>query len=154
MFGASCPFPARVAVQSREKAFRFSLAGVQLKFSGAADAAGGLTIPASGVGGDWIVKLPARDYGGVPENEFSMMTLARQIGLSVPAIDLVDLASIQNLPNGLDHLGDKAFVIKRFDRAAQGAVHIEDFAQVFDLYARVAEAIDGHLARLPIARGI
>lgn len=44
----------------REKALRFSLAGIQLKFSAIReDAAGkGLTIPASGVGGSWIVKLP------------------------------------------------------------------------------------------------
>jgi serine/threonine-protein kinase HipA len=118
-----------------ENALRFSLAGVQLKFSAAADAAGGLTIPASGVGGDWIVKFPSQEYRGVPENEFSMMTLARQIGITVPNIDLVDIAAIKNLPEGVDRLGDKAFVIERFDRTSDGAVHIEDFAQVFDVYA-------------------
>ncbi|MGK7761226.1 type II toxin-antitoxin system HipA family toxin, partial [Marinovum sp. B10] len=42
----------------RENALRFSLAGVQLKFSAVMEASGGLTIPASGVGGSWIVKLP------------------------------------------------------------------------------------------------
>ena len=39
-----------------ENALRFSLAGVQLKFSAVQVARGGLTIPASGVGGSWIVK--------------------------------------------------------------------------------------------------
>src|ERR1019366_4926443 len=38
---------------------RFSLAGVQLKFSAVMEAAGGLTIPAHGVGGSWILKLPS-----------------------------------------------------------------------------------------------
>ena len=38
---------------------RFSLAGVQLKFSAVEKASGGLTVPARGVGGDWIVKLPS-----------------------------------------------------------------------------------------------
>jgi len=55
---------------------RFSLAGVQIKFSAINEARGGLTIPAKGVGGSWIVKLPAREFAGVLENEFAMMTLA------------------------------------------------------------------------------
>ena len=42
--------------------YRFSLAGVQLKFSALAESTGGLTIPASGVGGDWIIKLPAQNF--------------------------------------------------------------------------------------------
>lgn len=124
------------AVQAvREDALRFSLAGVQLKFSAVNDASAGLIIPDSGVGGDWIVKLPSREFAHVPENEFSMMTLARMVGMDVPAIDLVDVSSIRNLPDGIERLGPKAFIIERFDRMEDsGAVHIEDFAQVFDVY--------------------
>jgi len=48
---------------------RFSLAGVQLKFSAVMEASGGLTIPAHGVGGSWIVKLPSTQFPSVPENE-------------------------------------------------------------------------------------
>ena len=122
--------------QYREHALRFSLAGVQLKFSAMEEASGGLTIPASGVGGSWIIKLPSREYGGVPENEFSMMRLADLIGMNVPAIDLVDIATIGNIPKGIDRIGDKAFVIKRFDRLDDGTnVHIEDFAQIYGVYA-------------------
>jgi len=121
---------------AHENALRFSLAGVQLKFSAVIDAAGGLTIPASGIGGGWIVKLPSREYRGVPENEFSMMTLARMVGINVPPIDLVDIGGIKNLPDGIDQLGDKAFIIERFDRREDGtSVHIEDFAQVYGVYA-------------------
>lgn len=121
--------------ERHENALRFSLAGVQLKFSAARDAAGGLTIPASGVGGSWIVKLPSPEYDAVPENEFSMMTLARLVGIDVPTIDLVDIQGIKNLPEGIDRWGSQAFIIERFDRLADGgAVHIEDFAQVFDVY--------------------
>ena len=47
---------------------RFSLAGVQLKFSAIERAGGGLTIPVQGIGGDWIAKLPSCQYEGVPEN--------------------------------------------------------------------------------------
>ncbi|MGQ7245763.1 type II toxin-antitoxin system HipA family toxin [Halomonas sp. V046] len=119
----------------RENALRFSLAGVQLKFSAVLAPTGGLTIPASGVGGSWIVKFPSREFDGVPENEFSMMTLARLTGIDVPPIDLVDIGSIKNLPEGIDEIGQSAFIIERFDRLADGsAVHIEDFAQVFDVY--------------------
>ena len=45
---------------------RFSLAGVQLKFSAVQHASGGLTIPASGQGGSWIVKLPSSRFENVP----------------------------------------------------------------------------------------
>lgn len=121
--------------KARDNALRFSLAGVQLKFSAVMEASGGLTIPATGVGGSWIVKLPSREYAGVPENEFSMMRLASLIGMNVPAIDLVDIDAIKNLPEGIDKLGSHAFVIERFDRLSDGSrVHIEDFAQVFGLY--------------------
>ncbi|WP_068305221.1 type II toxin-antitoxin system HipA family toxin [Pararhodobacter sp. CCB-MM2] len=120
----------------QENMLRFSLAGVQLKFSAITNASGGLTIPASGVGGGWIVKLPSYEYRGVPENEFSMMTLARTVGIDVPAIDLVDVGAIGNLPAGIDRLGDKAFIVERFDRRDDGtSVHIEDFAQVYGVYA-------------------
>jgi len=118
-----------------ENALRFSLAGVQLKFSAIADAAGGLTIPALGTGGSWIIKLPSREFDGVPENEFSMMKLAAMLGMNVPAIDLVDIRAIKNVPEGIDQIGSHAFVIERFDRLSDGGrVHMEDFAQVYGVY--------------------
>ena len=125
------------AKEKRERALRFSLAGVQLKFSAVAEASGGLTIPVTGVGGSWIVKLPSEKYEGVPENEYSMMTLARLIGIDVPAIELIDVSKIGNLPDEFASLKGQALAIERFDRLSDGsAVHIEDFAQVFDLYPR------------------
>lgn len=114
---------------------RFSLAGVQLKFSAVAQASGGLTIPVSGVGGDWIVKLPSTRFRNVPQNEYSMMSLAKIIGIDVPDIQLVPINTIQGLPRGVDEVEDHAFAIKRFDRPGAGRrVHIEDFAQIFSLY--------------------
>jgi len=121
--------------QNKEATLRFSLAGVQLKFSAINETTGGLTIPARGIGGSWIVKLPSREFEGVPENEYSMMTLARLIGMDVPATELVNIKKISNLPDGMEKLGGQAFAIERFDRLADGtAVHAEDFAQVFNLY--------------------
>jgi serine/threonine-protein kinase HipA len=118
-------------------ALRFSLAGVQLKFSAIANARGGLTIPTRGVGGSWIVKLPSQQFAGVPENEYSMMTLARMMGMDVPAVELIPIQSIGNLPKDVATLKGKALSIQRFDRLPDGGrVHIEDFAQIFDVYAK------------------
>jgi len=116
----------------KEGALRFSLAGVQLKFSAVKNASGGLTIPVSGAGGLWIVKLPSSRFEDVPENEFSMMELARKIGIDVPETSLIDIKDIANIPSGIEKFGNSAFVIKRFDRKADGTlVHMEDFAQIF-----------------------
>ncbi|MGB0288453.1 type II toxin-antitoxin system HipA family toxin [Aequoribacter sp.] len=118
---------------------RFSLAGVQLKFSAVQQPNGGLTIPATGKGGSWIVKLPSSRFDAVPENEYSMMELARMLGMDVPETQLLPINQIANIPDGIGKFGDafknaQAFVIKRFDRAGNQAVHIEDFAQVFGVY--------------------
>ena len=118
---------------------RFSLAGVQLKFSAVQQTNGGLTIPATGQGGSWIVKLPSSRFDAVPENEYSMMELARMLGMNVPETQLLPINQIANIPDGIGKYGDsfknaQAFVIKRFDRAGDQAVHIEDFAQVFGVY--------------------
>lgn len=120
----------------RTEALRFSLAGVQLKFSAVNEASGGLTIPANGIGGSWIIKLPSQRFEGVPENEYAMMTLARYIGIDVPVLKLVDFREINNMPSGIDDLKGQALVIERFDRlpAGGGPVHIEDFAQIFGVY--------------------
>ena len=121
--------------ENKDGAMRFSLAGVQLKFSAVQSASGGLTIPASGMGGSWIVKLPSSKFEGVPENEFSMMELARKIGMDVPETQLLNIGDIENIPDGIGQFGNSAFAIKRFDRIdGSGSVHIEDFAQVFGVY--------------------
>jgi serine/threonine-protein kinase HipA len=115
-------------------AFRFSLAGVQMKFSAIHEARGGLTIPARGVGGSWIVKLPSQQFAGVPENEFSMMALAGTIGITVPRTELLDVSAIANMPAGIERLTGKALAVERFDRLGDEAVHMEDFAQIFGVY--------------------
>ncbi len=105
-----------------------------MKFLAVQQANGGLTIPATGQGGSWIVKLPSSRFEAVPENEYSMMELARMLGMDVPETQLLPINRIANIPNGIGKFGDSAFVIKRFDRADGQTVHIEDFAQVFGVY--------------------
>jgi serine/threonine-protein kinase HipA len=136
---------------NEEPALRFSLAGVQLKFSAVQEATGGLTIPVDGTGGHWIVKLPSARFKHVPENEFAMMELARRIGIEVPETRLVDIHDIAGLPKGMEIIGNTAFIIKRFDRTDNGdAVHMEDFAQVFDVFPeqKYKKASYGNIARI------
>jgi serine/threonine-protein kinase HipA len=124
----------RPSAASPGQPLRFSLAGVQLKFSALLEADGVLTIPADGVGGSWIVKLPSPRYPAVPQSEFAMMELARAVGIEVPEVRLVDPTDILNLPRGVEALGP-ALAVRRFDRGADGTrIHTEDFAQVFNLF--------------------
>lgn len=121
--------------RDREPVLRFSLAGVQLKFSAIMEATGGLTIPAAGMGGSWIVKLPSARFAAVPENEFAMLELARRTGITVPENRLVEMAEIKGLPEEARAPGGKALAVRRFDRLGDGKpVHMEDFAQVFGQY--------------------
>jgi serine/threonine-protein kinase HipA len=123
------------AVHAPKGALRFSLAGVQLKFSALMEASGGLTIPAGGMGGSWIVKLPSARYVAVPENEHAMLELAHRVGIEVPENQLVEIDQIKGLPEEAGTVGNVALAVERFDRLADGTrVHMEDFAQVFGLY--------------------
>jgi len=95
---------------------RFSLAGVQLKFSAILEAAGGLTIPADGMGGSWIFKLPSAQYPAVPENELATLALARAVGIRVPESRLVPVDEIQGLPRDAGPWRGQALAVERFDR--------------------------------------
>jgi serine/threonine-protein kinase HipA len=121
--------------QALNHSWHFSLAGVQLKFS-ARRAERGLTIPVTGQGGDWIVKLPDARYPKVPENEHATMNWAAASGIRIPELELVDVGEISGLPASLGAFRERlALAVRRFDRPAPGRrVHMEDFAQVLGLY--------------------
>jgi serine/threonine-protein kinase HipA len=123
------------AIHAPKGALRFSLAGVHLKFSALMEASGGLTIPAGGMGGSWIVKLPSARYVAVPENEHTMLELARRVGIEVPKNQLVRIDKINGLPEEARTMGSVALAVERFDRLPNRTrVHMEDFAQVFGVY--------------------
>ena len=115
--------------------WHFSLSGVQLKFS-ALRSIRGLTIPVSGRGGDWIVKMPDARYPKVPENEYATMRWAKASGIDTPELELIDLKDVTGLPAGIGKFPEKlALMVRRFDRPSAGRrVHMEDFAQVLGLY--------------------
>lgn len=118
--------------ESRQELLRFSLAGVQLKFSAVGSPGNQLTIPTEGRGGYWIVKLPSPRYRHVPENEYSMMTLARDVGIDVADVGLVPTKEVEGLPAELHSETANSLYVRRFDRTPDGErIHIEDFNQVY-----------------------
>ncbi|MGH3802010.1 MAG: type II toxin-antitoxin system HipA family toxin, partial [Pseudonocardiaceae bacterium] len=130
------PSSKSAAQQPHEQdAWHFSLAGVALKFSMLAKG-DRLTLPAFGVGGDWIVKLPDQTYPDVPRNEFTMMSLAAAAGITVPPVRLVHRDELDGLPSNVWTSREEwAYAVQRFDRDAhRNLVHIEDLAQVRDVY--------------------
>ena len=129
---------AKKTAQRSQEVLRFSLAGVQLKFSAVGQPGKQLAIPVEGRGGHWIVKLPSARYPLVPENEFSMMKLAAEVGIEVAEVGLVPTRDIENLPMELASDNSNSLYVKRFDRTTEGKrIHIEDFNQV---YAQFPEA--------------
>lgn len=114
---------------------RYSLAGVQLKLSGDLTSEK-FVIPLTGAGGHWILKLPVPALPRVNELEYSMLTLAKHVGINVPEIQLLPLSQISGIPSGLPEIFvDDCLISRRFDRADAGArIHTEDFCQVFAQY--------------------
>lgn len=115
------------------RAAKFSLAGVQMKFS-MKEKDGRFNLGHGDELGDWIIKTPSTLHRHVPENEFTAMTLAGMTGIDIPAIKLVALNQLDNLPP-INLPNEKwAFAIKRFDRDDGNRIHTEDFAQILVKY--------------------
>lgn len=115
---------------------KFSLAGVQLKFSVVEHRERGLTVPATGEAGNCIAKLPdpRPDFEGVPEAELASLELARASGIPTPSARLVDVNNIGGLPRWAVGVGGSALAVERFDRSDDGRrVHVEELAQVLDV---------------------
>jgi serine/threonine-protein kinase HipA len=118
-----------------ETPIKFSLGGSQLKFS-MIEHGGKFSLDDGDE--EWIVKPPHPNHPNVPANEYTMMRLAAATGIQTPEVKIVKLDDI-NL-TGLSGLSIPqwetwAYAVKRYDRTAEGRVHVEDFAQVFNVYA-------------------
>ena len=108
-----------------EMAGKMSISGVQEKVSLAlsADKSELLISPS---GGRYILKPEPARYSSVPQNEHVTMLIARLAGIETPPFGLVWLKD-----------GSPAYVIKRFDRLADGGkLHVEDFCQLCELPLR------------------
>lgn len=125
--------PVKLAVANREN--KFSLAGIQMKFS-MKEKDGRYNFSTGGELGDWIIKTPSTVHRAVPFNEYTAMSLAAMVGVDIPQIKLIDLDKLGGLPP-VNLPNEKfAFAIKRFDRDGNKRIHMEDFAQVLVKYPR------------------
>lgn len=123
--------PAALNLPEHES--KFSLAGVQMKFS-MKEKDGRYNLSKGDVLGDWIIKTPSTKHIDVPFNEYTAMTLASLAGIDTPEFKLVELDQLDNLPP-INLPNEKyAFAIKRFDRDQGERIHMEDFAQVLAKY--------------------
>ncbi|MCJ8272651.1 MAG: type II toxin-antitoxin system HipA family toxin [Psychrosphaera sp.] len=112
---------------------KFSLAGVQMKFS-MKEKDGRYNLSNSGDLGDWIIKTPSTRHRNVPLNEYTAMQLAALAGVDIPQCQLIALNKLDNLPAINLPNEQQAFAIKRFDRDGNKRIHMEDFAQVLVKY--------------------
>ncbi len=146
---------------------RFSLAGIQLKFS-VIIAEQRITLPAHGRLGDWLVKLASRRFPGLCENEYAIMKWAQAAGFEVPELILRESTALVGTLGEHAEPGTRVLAIRRFDRGDGGRkTHQEDFAQIVNLYpkhkydhysyedvARLAAAIAGDEAIDEVIRRI
>jgi len=127
--------PGTTPAASDETPIKFSLGGSQLKFS-MLERGGKFALDNGNE--EWIVKPPHPNHPNVPANEYTMMRLAAAAGIQTPEVKLVKLADIDL--TGLSGISIPqwetwAYAVKRYDRTVEGRVHVEDFAQVFNVYA-------------------
>jgi serine/threonine-protein kinase HipA len=122
-----------IQIEVCHQADKFSLAGVQMKFS-AQGRDNRFNVSADTDGDSWIIKTPSTIHAHVPENEYTAMMLAKAIGVEIPEIKLIELSQLDNLPK--INLPDEryAYAIRRFDRSEVGRIHTEDFAQILEVY--------------------
>lgn len=130
--GDSADEESDISAEDEPEGLRFSLAGVQLKFSMSLRG-DRLTVPAHGSRGDWIVKLPSSEFPELVENELATMTWARCSGFDVPDCSAKKGASLEGLPAEIIAPDATALSVKRFDRSGSTRIHQEDFAQVCGL---------------------
>lgn len=72
-----------------------------------------------GLNGDYILKPPSKEYQELPQNEDVTMHLAELVKIKTAKHTLVRL-----------HLGELAYLTKRFDRKGGKKIAVEDFCQL------------------------
>lgn len=135
--------------------FKFSLAGVQLKYSVLASGRS-ITMPVRGEAGNAILKVPdpRPGFAHVPEAEHAAMELAALSGINVARTSLVDVAQVLKKDDWYGGGSSTGLLIDRFDRKGPiQRVHAEQLAQVLWISAKrhkakYAEANFETIARL------
>jgi serine/threonine-protein kinase HipA len=115
---------------------RFSLAGVQLKFSVLREAEK-VTLPVQDQRGDWIVKLDSARFPQLVENELAVLEWARAAGFEVPECQALPASVLSPALQTYALPETNVLVIRRYDREGEARIHQEDFAQVTSLPPRL-----------------
>ncbi len=113
-----------------EGVVKFSLAGVQLKFTANAEGER-LTVPGREDDNRYILKLPSERFPRLPEAEMAAMTVARMAKVNTAHCRLICTKNVEGIPEDFLKHGDTILSVERFDRAEKGRrIHIEDAAQI------------------------
>lgn len=112
-----------------EDPLRFSLAGVQMKFS-VLNEDDRVTVPGRDELGQWIIKLDSTRFPNLVENEYATLDWAKHAGFDVPDCRLLPRASLPEPLKSYALPGSNVLAIKRYDRKEATRIHQEDFAQV------------------------
>jgi serine/threonine-protein kinase HipA len=122
--------------EGEEGLLRFSLAGVQLKFSVLREAEK-LTLPVHSQRGEWIVKLDSARFPHLVENEFAVLEWARGAGFEVPECFVQPSSTLAPTLQPYAIPETNVLVIRRYDRDGAKRIHQEDFAQVVSFSPRL-----------------
>ncbi len=122
--------------EAEEGFLRFSLAGVQLKFSVLREAEK-LALPVHNQRGEWIVKLDSARFPHLVENEFAVLEWARGAGFEVPECYVQPSSTLAPALQSYAIPETNLLVIRRYDRDGARRIHQEDFAQVVSLPPRL-----------------
>lgn len=109
---------------------KFSLAGIQLKFTANPDG-NRLTVPGAAETGRCIIKVASERFRDLPQAEYGAMELVRMIGVDTAPCRLVPRESVSGVPDEMLANGPDVLVVDRFDRTSEGErIHMEDAAQI------------------------
>lgn len=138
---------------SRARAsLRFSLAGVQLKFSVIADGEK-ISLPLRSGEGNFILKVAGREFDGLAANESAMMAWARLAGFDVAPAKVIPTPLLRMAERLLAGTQDESLLVARFDRSPKGRVHQEDLAQVVGRLPH-RKYVGSYAWFAPVVRGI
>lgn len=109
---------------------RFSLGGMQLKFSMSGEPERLLLGVADRDGMAWILKIGTPNLPMLAENENAIMNWCRSAGFDVPETHVVPADSLPDLGMAID--APSGFLVRRYDRLPRRRIHQEDFSQVLN----------------------
>lgn len=136
---------AQVVLKAQKMTGKLSISGIQPKLSVKLNQTN-KELEVVSESGEYILKPPVEAYPNLPQNENLCMTIASNLGISVPLHTLIKLQD-----------NKWAYIIKRFDRFKEEKIHQEDFCQILgkkDKYEGSFEEIGKKLKSISSVPGL